>query len=71
MYEQFSIYHYPFFSRLAHTTIVDYQIEDISSTGFTIRINHNNTGTIYSRLCTGRISQVDEQEQWALIQVSK
>lgn len=70
MYESLSMYHHRIFSHLAHTTIIDYQINDITSTGLTVYINHNNTGTIHPRLCAGRINQMDEQERWVLVQVS-
>ncbi len=53
-----------------HTTKVDFQIEDVSSKQFTIRINHNNTGTISQRLCSGHISQVDEQNTSILTKVN-
>lgn len=59
------------FSVLVHTTNVSFQIEAISSSQLTIRIDHNNTKTISSRICSGQVSQVDEQDQWITIQVRK
>ena len=56
---------------IVHTTNVDFRIEDISSKKFTISINHNNTGTISQRLCSGYISEVDDQDRLATVQVRK
>ncbi len=54
-----------------HTTKVDFQIENITNKQFTIRINHNNTGTISPRLCSGHISQVNNRNTWTGVQVRK
>jgi len=53
-----------------HTTKVDFRIDDISSKQFTIRINHNNTGTISERLCSGDITEIDDQNRLKADQVS-
>jgi len=44
-----------------HTTEVDFRIANISSKQFIIRINHNNTGPISQRLCSGYISEINNQ----------
>jgi len=54
-----------------HTTHVDFRIENLSSTQLTIRINHNNTGTIRERLCSGRVSSGDDQKLLTTVQVRK
>lgn len=46
-----------------HTTEVDYTTKDISCNKHTIYINHNNTGTIHPRLCSGYINQIDAQNK--------
>jgi len=56
---------------LAHTTKVDFQIRNTTHKQFTIHINHNNTGTISPRLCSGHISRLNDRDTWTDDQVKK
>jgi len=44
-------------------------MNDISSRQFRIDIDHNVTGTMSSRLCSGHISQIDQDKTWTAVQV--
>ncbi|CAF0973314.1 unnamed protein product [Rotaria sordida] len=65
---RFGSAYYRFHIEPIHTTKVDFRIENISSNHLTIVINHNNTGTIRERLCSGHVNQVDNQNTLIAVQ---
>lgn len=52
---------------VVHTTHVNFQIANLSAKQLTIHINHTNT----ERVCSGHISQVDDQKTLTAVQVRK
>ncbi|CAF3957940.1 unnamed protein product [Adineta steineri] len=58
---------YQFSIEPVHTTLVDFELKDISCKKLTIQIKHNNTRSLNERLCSGHIRRVDDQKKISAI----
>ncbi|CAF3581864.1 unnamed protein product [Adineta steineri] len=58
---------YQFSIEPVHTTLVDFELKDISCKKLTIQIKHNNTRALNERLCSGHIRRIDDQKKISAI----